>query len=278
MTFQPLGYRFELISTLPLAEAKGRLHANRAGWFDVKDGPRGWMVGPLFCLWLSAFDRHGPMVFGVIGEHRRGTRVRGLAGSDLNGVLTFTLLIPLMVFLVLTTLADDSASPALLMMPAVVLLVAGALVYWSAHKDRRQAERLIEFVEDALGKVRPRVERRSTRRPAHALPMQLIVCGDQQDGVPATAEAIIQAVETVHDQADGFLILVRCDEFYMQVAVTYGGFVLEKREGNEASHVVAKRTNGEAAPFSPDEICEALLGYLEGVADPPEVRWEPSFV
>lgn len=274
MTFQPLGYRFELISTMPKAEAKIRLRERRVGWFAAKEGPRGWLVGSVFCLWLSAFDRYGPMVFGVITEHERGTRVRGFAGSDLNGVLLFTLLIPLMAFLIFQVISDGSATPRQFLVFGVVFLIGGTFVYWSAHKDRRQAEPLIDFIEVALGKVRTSRRRRSQGDSGPLRQMRLTSNGEPENGIHATADKVCEAIDAMRYDRYGSPVLALSERYYMQSAASDGGFVLEKREGNATAHFAAKRLDGSGAIFSAEEITEAFLGYLEGQIETPGVRWE----
>lgn len=274
MVFQPFGYGFELHSTMPISEARAALREKRVGWFAAADGPRGWMVGPIFCLWLSAFDRYGPMVFGLCTERARGTRVRGLAGSDLNGVLMFTLLIPLMAFLAFAMAADGARSWGQLLVMVPVFLIGGPLVYWSAHKDRRQAEPLIAFIEDALGKVRPKAKRSSRRNVEAPLPMQLLVCESGQNGSKATADTVYAAIETIRYNPNGFVVLLRDDQQFMQAAAKDVGFVLEKREGSEAAHTAARRNDCGGDIFSTEEVADALIGYLVGDANPTGVRWE----
>ena len=96
------------------------------GIFDTKNGARGWIAGPFICLWFSAFDRYGPMLFGLISANNLGTRVHGRAGSDLNGVLMFTLLIPLMAWLVFKVVSEGQASGGQLVVTALVF-------WWAAH-------------------------------------------------------------------------------------------------------------------------------------------------
>lgn len=150
MGFQPFGYRFEIFASLPPAEAKAVIRSKMAGIFDTKNGARGWIVGPFICLWFSAFDRYGPMLFGLISANNFGTRMHGRAGSDLNGVLTFTLLIPLMAWLVFKIVSEGQASGDQIGVIALVFLVGGPLMYWSAHKERKSAEPLERFLRKAL--------------------------------------------------------------------------------------------------------------------------------
>jgi len=274
MPFQPLGYRFEVLSTMPLAEARASLRARRTGWFDPQSGPRGWIVGPVFCLWLSAFDQYGPMVFGIIGEQNRGTRVQGLAGSDLNGVLMFTLLIPLMAFIAFQLILEDAASLRQLLVIGAILLVGGPLMFWSAHKDRRQAEPLIDFVESALVKVRSRPKACSSSRSADRRDLRLIVGKDEQSGSAVTVDAVCNAVEAIRYDPHGLVVLQLDEQRYMQSAAKDGGFILEKREGASSRHFIAERSDSTGRILSADEITAALLDYLGDRSATPGLRWE----
>lgn len=106
MGFQPFGFTFEIFSSLPPERAKAALRSKKTSLFDAQNGARGWIAGPFICLWFSAFDRYGPMLFGLISAYNLGTRVRGRAGSDLNGVAMFTLSIPLVGWLIFKMVAE----------------------------------------------------------------------------------------------------------------------------------------------------------------------------
>ena len=64
----------------------------------------------------------------------------------------------------------------------------------------------------------------------------------------------------------------------MQAATKDGSFILEKREGSEAAHFVAKRLDGAGDRFSAEEVTEALLSYLGGQPETSGVRWERTWV
>ncbi|AOL93533.1 hypothetical protein [Porphyrobacter sp. LM 6] len=150
MAFQPFGFRFEISSSLPTAKAKAAIRSKKTSIFDAKNGARGWIAGPFICLWFSAFDRYGPMLFGLISADNFGTRVRGRAGSDLNGVLMFTLLIPLMAWVVYKMISEGQATGRQLVVIGLVFLVGGPLIYWSAHRERKDAEPLVRFLRKTL--------------------------------------------------------------------------------------------------------------------------------
>ncbi len=129
MGFQPFGYRFEISSSLTPAETKAAIRSKKTNIFDAKNGARGWIAGPFICLWFSGLDSHGPMLFGLISADNFGTRVHGRAGSDLNGVLMFTFLILLMVWLVFMMISEGQAAGGQLLVTALVFLVGGPLIY-----------------------------------------------------------------------------------------------------------------------------------------------------
>jgi hypothetical protein len=135
VTFQPFGYRFEVKSPSLPSDVKTAIRSRKKGWFDPKNGARGWIIGPFICLWFSAFDRYGPMLFGRISRADVGTSIAGHAGSDLNGLALFTGLLPLTALLLYQMVsADDYTSNQLVVIGGLILL--SPLVFWWSHKDR----------------------------------------------------------------------------------------------------------------------------------------------
>ena len=270
MAFQPFGYRFSVVSTTPPAEVKARLRAGLKGWFEPKSGPRGWIVGPVVCLWQSAFNKQGPMLLGLISADSLGTRVHGRAGSDLNGVIWSAVLFPLLGVLFYEVAAEDAVPMTATVFFAIVLLLSPT-IFWFAHKDRRQAEPLVNFVRRSLGEAGSTPKRRVAIHPGPYLPMELTVNGEPFPH-NADPDAIREAVHSIHHDEAGFLILAHSDDVYVQVVSRNGGFVLEKREGGEETHLVANRAPDD--PFTAEDVLAALLSYLAGEFDIRGVRWE----
>ena len=212
------------------------------------------------------------MLIAWITADNFGTRVGGRAGSDLNGTALAVVVFPLLASLFYNSLRSGATSIGQTLVCAAVL-VLGPTIFWFAHKDRRQAEPLVEFVRCALGVARPRARRVSVRSEPF-LPMLLTVGTNPAEAVPATADAVCEAVAAIEADSDGFLILATENERYMQVASPDGVFVLEKREGSEANHFIAKHAAGDSNSLSADEITEALLDYLEGRPSSPGIRWD----
>jgi hypothetical protein len=96
VAFEPFGYRFEIHSPLAPAEVKTAIRSRSKDWTDPKNGARGWVVGPFVCLWLNLANPNGPMLFGRFKRAEAGTTITGRAGSDLNGLLLYALLLPLL--------------------------------------------------------------------------------------------------------------------------------------------------------------------------------------
>jgi hypothetical protein len=275
LAFQPFGYKFEIKSPSRPDDVKAAIRSRKKGWFDPKSGARGWITGPFVCLWFSAFDQHGPMLFGLISEHGLGTRVRGRAGSDLNGVVMFSLLIPLMAFLT-SEMISEGASVRQLLVFAVVFLVGGPLLYWSAHKDRREAEPLVRFVRDAVT-ISGRSLRASSAAAKISESYTLIVDGNP--AASATPEAIHDALLALGPGA--FVILESGPETYIQTGFHDGGYIVEVREGDSRRHFQAVRpggstteANGSDSVFTFEEVREAFIAYATGAPMPDALVWE----
>lgn len=267
MRFQPFGYRFEISSNLPPAQAKAAIRSKMTGVFDPKNGARGWIAGPFVCLWFSAFDRYGPMLFGRISANQFGTRVRGRAGSDLNGVLMFTLLLPLMAWIVYKMVVEGQASGGQLVVIALIFLVGGPLVYWSAHKERKDAEPLERFLRKAL--AQPDVRSKFSVRGRKAQNgLRLNLNGENLEG-PVTVASIQDALMRVGNR--DFLIVESAIHDYLQTAYRDGGYILEVRKGGPSEHYQVIR-NGEAAGgpakandnLTFEEVSAVMASYVTG--------------
>src|SRR3546814_3334450 len=93
------------------------------------------------------------MLFGVISSDAAGSRVRGRAGSDLNGVVMFSLLIPFMIFIVYKLISQGTASFRQLLVIAVVFLLGGPLIYRSEeHTSELQSLMRISYAVFCLKK------------------------------------------------------------------------------------------------------------------------------
>lgn len=278
MGFQPFGYRFEVTSNLNPANAKKAIRDKKTDIFDEKNGARGWVAGPFICLWFSAFDKYGPMLFGLISSHNFGVRVHGRAGSDLNGVLMFTLLMPLMAWLVFMMVSDGQASTEAVLWIGAIFLVGGPLVYWSAHKEREDAEPLVRFLRKTLSPA-PALSRSAIDASDKSGNARLLLNGDHLQG-QLSADAIENALMRVGN--GDFLIIETSAHDYIQTLWREGAYILETRKGGPTQHYQAVRVGKPADMagnsddhFTVEEIQEALMAYVSGLDMPSFFRWQP---
>lgn len=273
--FQPFGYTFQVRSPSPPSDVKVALRSRMKGWFDVEVGARGWIIGPFVCLWFSAFDRHGPILFARLAGDKLGTSVVGRAGSDLDGLALFTLLIPLLAFaLYMMVSAGDYMPQHGIIIGGLILL--SPLVFWWSHEARRDAEPLVRFVRDAIAVTDQRARAQSADIATSA-GLTLTAAGDDRTG-PTTGE-IHDALLTVG--ADDFVILARGAETYIQTAFRDGGYLLEMRDGDSQRHYQARRHNNAAIvagrssdTFTFEELHEVFFTYASEASIPPFLVWE----
>lgn len=278
MAFQPFGYPFEISSPLSPSDLRKSIRSRSKDWFDMKNGARGWVAGPVVCLWFSAFDRHGPMLLGWISRSTWGTRVVGRAGSDLNGLLLLVALTPLMAFCIFM-LASTGGSRSLeraVFAGGIYALICG-VVLWAKHLFRREAEPLVRFLRDAA-RGSPS---RQAQPPAGASfsGLVLTVSGEDHAG-EVTADSLHEALLGIG--LDGFAVLASAPEIYLQTAWQDGGFTIEMRDGDKARHFHAARSGRPGGPrdrsrltFTFEEVLAVFIAYASGTPMPASVAWEP---
>jgi len=280
MAFQPLGYGFEIRSRAAPAAVKSAIRSAATGWFDTKNGARGWIVGPFMCLWFSAFDRYGPMVLARISRDGRGTRISGRAGSDLNGMILLVLIGPFLVPMMVELIASGAVSGwRAVLLGGVAVMIPVSL--WWAHKDRGEAQPLVRF----LTKVVPEqgAGEPSARRAARvAKNLTLSLSGDDLH-TPVTIDAIEATLLRVG--AGGFLVLAAAPEAYIQTASHDGGeFIIERRDGDYTRHFTASRpgfarkSRRGGDTFTFDETLDVLAAYATDTSMPGWVFWKPASI
>lgn len=276
MPFQPFGYRFQVDLPLRPTSAKATIRQRMKPWFEAKSGARGWIVGPFVCLWLRALDRHGPMLFGMIRNHGLGTRITGRAGSNLNGIAWFVVLAVLAIAVAGLEVASGASDGGTLIALGLFLLFL-PLMLWMSHRDRRDAEPLVRFLEEILSGPRPK-RRLEFDDVVISAALKLDIDGEVQQP-PLTAARIAEALQSIESE-EGYLILSSADEIYIQTAAVSDGFVIEKREGSSVSHVEAVRNDAPESAwlkknFTFDETLETLLAYASGAPAPAIIKWWP---
>jgi hypothetical protein len=275
--FQPFGYWFEVQSPCSPSAVKAAIRARKKTWLDPKKGARGWIVGPFICLWFSALDRYGPMLFAKISPADVGTRVAGRAGSDLNGLALYTLLLPVFAVIIYQVVSTGEWTSGQVGLFGGLILLS-PLIYWSSHKGRREAEPLVRFIRDS---VTGSVPTGSAKTSAVTVPAAFTMdVGGEEYGGPVTPEAIHDALLNVG--LGDFVILQEAPERYIQTAFRDGGYLLEKRDGDSQRHFEGFRRNVAPADasdslsiFSFEEVHEAFISYATGAQVPHFLLWKP---
>jgi hypothetical protein len=274
--FEPFGYSFEVKSPSQPSDVKAVIRSRKKGWFDPKEGARGWILGPFICLWFSAFDRYGPMLFGRISQAGLGTKITGRAGSDLNGLLLFSGLLPIMALVLYQLIAAGDYTTLHLLIIGGILLLSPLVFLWS-HNNRREAEPLVRFLRDAITTSGQSL-RKKTAAVLVANAFTLNVGGEHRDRA-VTPEAIHDALLAVG--AGDFVILEAGQEAYIQTAPSDGGYILEKRDGDKQRHfqavrrAVARSSSARSRTiFTFEEVHEAFMAYASGAPMPLFIAWE----
>lgn len=278
MAFQPFGYPFDISSPLSPSDLRKSIRSRSKGWFDVKGGARGWVVGPVICLWFSAFDRHGPMLLGWISRNTWGTRIAGRAGSDLNGLLLLVALTPFIVFnLFMMASTGGSRSLEGAVFAGGFYAFICVIVLWAKHVFRREAEPLVRFLRDAATKSNPS-RRAEPTAGADFSGLILTVNGEDHEG-DVTPNTIHKALLGIG--LDGFAVLASAPEIYLQTAWEDGGFIIEMRDGDEARHFRAARSGRPVVSkdrsrltFTFEEVLAVFIAYADGTPTPAWVAWE----
>ncbi|MEO6113546.1 MAG: hypothetical protein ABIP07_03750 [Sphingomicrobium sp.] len=277
MVFQPFGYRFNIRSPMRREDTRAAIQARLKNWFDPMEGARGWMIGPFLCLWSSVFNRNGPMVLARIVENGFSTRIRGRAGSDLNGTIWLMILTLLMAFVLAQEVSSGQASPEQLLLYGGLFAVGIPLVLWICHSDRHEADHLVRFLGDV---VTPSAKSRRAAATSVRMAKRFVMdVSGEKASESATGESIYDALLAT-GQSD-FLILASDEEFYIQALGQQAGIVIEKREGSAEKHFRAIRRIGEnssdvtvAAHFSFEEAWDVLSAYVSGLPLPAFLEWE----
>jgi hypothetical protein len=264
MAFQPFGYRFEVRSSLSPDKVKAAIRRRKRGWFEARNGIHGWVAGSVVFL-QSGMDRNPPMLLARISHDHSGTRILGRAGYlGSTGVLLLAPIVAFFFYLMLTT----SGLVLELMVASGALIALMYLVISISDKYRHNAEPLVRFLQNAVGKPQePQPFANSFSKS-----LNLNISGSELDDL-ATPESVRDALSDI--EGDGFIILSSGEETYLQTAWQDGGYVVEKREGDNQHHFRAARRGAAGdANFTFEETLAVFLAYGSSAPIPSFVEWK----
>ena len=265
--FRLFGQPFEVRSSFSREKAKAALRKQKVGWFNPKTGPRGWILGSLLCLqWSALYDRGAAVTVARIAEDGFGSRVHGRAGIDLASVGLIAVIAGVVIFSIYSLLTEHSA--AILLFDVAVLLIPGA-VLWLRLVSPENPAPLVRFIQHAL----ERSTVRSTQiSPSHLdrTPVQsakLNVNGQQRRAPPSEYD-VAQAILAM--KPGGFLIIAFGSSTFMQTALEYDRFTIERCNGSDQK---LDRAQGD---FGRDETIAVMAAYLRGSEPSEQIIWEKA--
>ncbi len=213
------------------------------------------------------------MLVGWIYESDRGTKIWGRAGSDLNGMLVFSLLLPVIAFGLYGAIREGQASDWSSLALVGFLFVIAPLIFWINHADRRQAEPLVRFIRDAVCDAdQTGIEKVVVRQSVYM---------ETNDGVCVTGLTAGTICETLKALGEGdFLILATGEESYLQTILEDGRYRIERRDGGYQKHFRAhRRISGpesgtdDAMLFRFEDTLAVCLAFASG-SPMPDILWE----
>ena len=206
------------------------------------------------------------MVVARIADDRFGSRVHGRAGFDLGSLGLIGVVTGVVIFSMYAFVLQIRNFTPILFFNAVVLLIVGA-VLWLRLAFPEDADPLVQFLRRVLEK--PTV-RSIEVAPWHfdRMPVQsakLNVDGNDL-GAPPSEYDVAQAIVAM--KPDSFLIIDFGSNAFMQTALEYDRFILEKCEGSDHELYRAK------GDLERDEIIAVMTAYLRGSQASKQVVWE----
>jgi hypothetical protein len=277
MAFEPFGYRFDIRAPMRRDETTVAIRTRLKTWFDPKEGARGWSVGPFLCLWSSALNRQGPMVLALVTEDGFSTRIRGRAGSDLNGTIWFMILFLFMALALAQGAGSEQLSLGEVLFCSALFVVLVPLILWHGHSDRHEANHLVRFLNDAVMPA-AKSRRMAAANVSIVKPLEMVVSGEKSSE-SVTGGSIYEAL--LATGLGDFIILASASETYIQALGTEAGLIIEMREGNADRHFRAvhcggsHRANADAPNhFSFEEAWDVLVAYVSETPMPSGVQWE----
>jgi hypothetical protein len=278
MAFEPFGYRFEVCSALSPDAAKAAIRSRKRGLFDSRGGARGWIAGSIICL-QSDNSRNPPMIIARISQSDLGTKIKGWAGY--LGSVGLIGLVPVLAYGAWLIFSDPNMdhAPAYLLFEAFVVAIM-SLVLWMNHRSRHDADPLVCFLRDAVGKPdQLRKTRSALPKLAAKFPKSLTLeIGGSVLNDPATPTSVRDALLDL--EGDGFVILSSAEESYIQTIEKLGRYIVEKREGDDLHFYRAVRRETEPSDdpetFTYEEALAVFFAYGSNSPMPSFLEWKTA--
>ena len=265
---------FTIRSSDDVAQTRRRIRGLLRPWFDLKPGPRGFVIGRLACIWTGIGAHHQPECVALI-------RRDGWTGTRIVGA---TFAIPAMLAVLLAPAlgavwaAKGILDGSLYAMGAVpiLFLCLGALACAFWLMGRSDPER-----NPVVRALRHEFEPQSRRGPLKlAMPEDRIVpitmdVSGLRSLAPVAVSDLTGVLDAIETGEESHVILSRSEYEFMQCAPSEFGYTIELRASGDDWPKIARRVgDSRDATFQIDEAKQVLAAYLLGAERIPGLEWQ----
>lgn len=241
-------------------------------WFDPREFPRGWIAGPVICLWRTAMTNDN-IVYAVILRDGWRTRIIGFTLSQFARSFFIFALLGAIIWLIASTVQGDLFLIGTLPLAILCGAALAVLIFWP---ESSQEDRTVTFLREVVeGQTRkPRLQPAFTRPATYgeARALELVVSGRSVASL-ATAEAVIAAFRAMDDGEEEFLILAAGENEFFQSAPGPDEFFVEWRDGCRERHFVAQCAGSEGKPLAMQDALRLALDFLHGAEWSENAEW-----
>jgi hypothetical protein len=205
------------------------------------------------------------VILARLADDGSGSRLHGRAGFDLGSLGLIGVIAGVVIFSMYQLMLQSMDPALLLLFSAIFLLIPGA-VLWLRLVSPEDPAPLVQFIR--------RVSEPPTPRPAQAIASQFDRAQVQLAKLNINGHRL--AAPSEYDVArailamepDGFLIIDFGSNRFMQAALQYDRFILEKCEGSDE---VLFRAEGD---FDKNDVIAVMTAYLRRSQSSVPIVWE----
>ena len=264
---------FVIRSATNVAETRQRVRALLRPWFDPKQGPRGFVLGRLVCIWSGLSLYHTFELVALIRRDGWGARISGI--TTLMQAALALLLVPAVaaiwaaVGMVTGELYAMGAVPILLVSILTVVLAA-----WLLRRNNNEHNEIVGLLRMEF-EPQEITEPLTFARPAGEPERMAMDVSGTRTIENVRIEELTAALDAMHEGYESHVILGRSETEYMQTAASAFGYSVEWRDlGDDWPRSARRIGAGSIATFQIEEVKQLFSAYLYGARKFPELEWQ----
>lgn len=242
-------------------------------WFDPKQGPRGFVLGRLVCIWSGLSLYHTFELVALIRRDGWGARISGI--TTLMQAALALLLVPAVaaiwaaVGMVTGELYAMGAVPILL-----VSILALVLAAWLLRRNNNEHNEIVGLLRMEF-EPQEITEPVTFARPAGEPERMAMDVSGTRTIENVRIEEMTAALDAMHEGYESHVILGRSETEYMQTAASAFGYSVEWRNlGDDWPRSARRIGAGSIATFQIEEVKQLFSAYLYGARKFPELEWQ----